>query len=384
VGGGDEDHHAADCPTIMDEEAMMKLLEGDFDPDKFEQLMKAQYNDDFYQKDDPEWKTDADVKNALLQDEDGKLLTGGDVDGLYDDHEEEEQQWEEAETPNDEFVYDAAADGGGDDDKYYTDEEGDDGDNAMFQEQHGESAIEKKLKAKLQEELYKLDYEDLIDGMPTRFKYRQVEKNDYGLTTKEILFARDSTLKGFVSLKKMAPYRDEGEYHVHRNKRRRFREQLKHELEEEEKKIAAEKQEQQQQQEEEEEAQEKPKKKRRRQKKGKKKDKETSVEDRVDDTGAGEGETESQKHEELKKADGGKKRRRKKKARKETVESSNTHDDVSTTERQEDQNAPSTATTTKDDQDASSRTKTTKKRKKSKKKKKIEGVSASRLGAYGL
>ena len=64
------------------------------------------------------------------------------------------------------------------------------------------------------DELYKLDYEHIIAGMPTRFKYRKVEPNNYGLSTEEILFARDTTLKNYVSLKKMAPYCEGGEHHV--------------------------------------------------------------------------------------------------------------------------------------------------------------------------
>merc|ERR1712176_1471513 len=101
----------------------------------------------------------------------------------------------------------------------------------IYNDYNGESKLEKKLKAKMQEELYKLDYEDIVAGMPTRFKYREVESNDYGLTTQEILFARDTTLKQFVSLKKMAPYDDRGEHFVGSKKRRKFREMLKKDLE---------------------------------------------------------------------------------------------------------------------------------------------------------
>ena len=53
-----------------------------------------------------------------------------------------------------------------------------------------------------------LDYEDIIAGMPTRFRYHTVEKDSYGLSTEEILKADDSLLGQFVPLKKIAPYRD--------------------------------------------------------------------------------------------------------------------------------------------------------------------------------
>jgi len=55
------------------------------------------------------------------------------------------------------------------------------------------------LKEKMLDELYKLDYEYLIGIMPTRFKYRKVESNTYGLSTGDILFSRDTTLKQFDS-----------------------------------------------------------------------------------------------------------------------------------------------------------------------------------------
>ena len=193
----------------LDEDAMLKLMEGDFDPEKFEQVMQEQYGDDFYQDKDPEWKSDVDVRQALLQDEDGNVLVGQDEleGGLYDESNE----------------YDDNADFDGENDDAYIEED---------EHPVQETTIEKKLKAKMEEELYKLDYEDIVAGMPTRFKYRKVEPNDFGLTTEEILFARDSTLKSFVSLKKLAPYNEDGEHFVGSKKRRKFREMLKHDLEE--------------------------------------------------------------------------------------------------------------------------------------------------------
>lgn len=36
------------------------------------------------------------------------------------------------------------------------------------------------------EETYALDFEDIVGGMPTRFKYRTVPVNDFGLTPQEV------------------------------------------------------------------------------------------------------------------------------------------------------------------------------------------------------
>jgi len=63
---------------------------------------------------------------------------------------------------------------------------------------------------------YQLDFEDVISGgIKTRFKYVDVNKNSYGLTDEDILYADDRTLNQFVSLKKMQPYRpDDGQVNM--------------------------------------------------------------------------------------------------------------------------------------------------------------------------
>ena len=202
----------------VDEASLMKLLEGDFDPEKFEELMKETYNDDFYQKEDEQWKTDRDVRSSLKEEEDGDLVVGQDgEDGdLYDDDD-----------ANDDNVGESTGDENVDEEEEWPEEE------EYFEEEAPlETALEKKVKDKMKDELYKLDYEDIVAGMPTRFKYRQVEANSFGLSTEEILFARDSSLKQFVGLKRMAPYREDGEHFVGSKKRRRFREMLKRDLQE--------------------------------------------------------------------------------------------------------------------------------------------------------
>lgn len=200
----------------VDEAAILKLIEGDFDPDKYEKLMTEAYGEDFYTKEDAEWKSELDIRNTLKNDEDGDILVGQDDEygGLYDD---EAQGYDE-------------------DDGEYADQEYDDGYNdeeevwAEEEPAEEETQIERQVREKLTDELYKLDYEDIVAGQPTRFKYRKVEANSFGLSTEEILFARDTTLRQFVSLKKMAPY-NEQEYHVNSRKRRKFREMLKQDLE---------------------------------------------------------------------------------------------------------------------------------------------------------
>jgi protein KRI1 len=346
----------------VDEAAIMKLMEGDFDPEKFEELMKESYGDDYYQQEDPEWKTDQDVREFVKSDEDGALLVGQDDPdgGLYDNVDEAEYE------PDGDEGYDDAEEEWPEEEEYHDDDE----------EQPKETELEQKVKAKMMDELYKLDYEDIVAGMPTRFKYRQVEKNSYGLSTEEILFARDATLKQFVSLKKMAPYSEQGEHMTDSRRRRRFREMLQRDLDEEAAAAAQQGEAGEQQRVDSQPQAEEPvadtsgkKKKRRRLKKGNRKDEETEAPDEKAVTEVKTNETGADESTEEPKA---KKRRRKKNKK---VEES---DDQPVAEEK--------AVLVEKVAEEPPKEKKKKKKKKEKKEKKttIEGVPESRMASYGF
>jgi protein KRI1 len=91
-------------------------------------------------------------------------------------------------------------------------------------------------------ELYNLDYEDMIGDVPCRFKYRKVDAEDYGLDDKDILTWDDSMLNQYISLKKLAPYKEDPKLSRKKLKRKYnyFKVQMKQKRKEEKSKKAPE------------------------------------------------------------------------------------------------------------------------------------------------
>lgn len=122
-------------------------LDGDFDPDKFNEEMERRFGDDYYAREDEEMNREL-----------GK--------GVEHASEKRVQAKEGLEAPED---------------------------------------VRKDVD-KLMEEYYNLDFEDIVGGTPMRFNYKQVEEESFGLTTQDILEKDDKELNRVVSLKYLAPY----------------------------------------------------------------------------------------------------------------------------------------------------------------------------------
>ncbi|KAI0343514.1 Krr1-domain-containing protein [Trametopsis cervina] len=72
---------------------------------------------------------------------------------------------------------------------------------------------EEMRKQKLDEymdELYGLEFNDIVGDMPTRFRYTKVQPQAFALDPVDILLATDAELNQYMGLKKLAPYRKEG------------------------------------------------------------------------------------------------------------------------------------------------------------------------------
>ncbi|CAL5387010.1 unnamed protein product [Camellia sinensis] len=169
-------------------------LEVEFDPEEHDRKMKEAFNDDYYDADD------ADPEFGSDRDEDGDEFEKPDFD------KEDEllglpKGWDDTSVSGDGFL--AARERNL---KRRAENEG----------HHEQTEKEKEILDKELEEYYKLDYEDTVGDLKTRFKYRDVGAKRYGLPTEEILMLDEKELNQYVSLKKLAPYREK-EWKVPRN-----------------------------------------------------------------------------------------------------------------------------------------------------------------------
>ncbi|XP_051123674.1 uncharacterized protein LOC127246387 [Andrographis paniculata] len=192
---------AEDGAGFLDEDD----LEDEFDPDDYDRKMKEAFGDRYYEAEDidPNFASDHDEDGADIEkpnfDKEDELL------GLA-------KGWDELEKPGEGFMStrqrilkDKVADRDESDAEDDSEEEHKEG---KRKRKRKASEVEKAVREQLMEEYYKLDYEDTVGDLKTRFKYKTVKPKRYGLTPEEVLMMEDKELNQYVSLKKLAPYRE--------------------------------------------------------------------------------------------------------------------------------------------------------------------------------
>ncbi|KAJ6593337.1 KRI1-like family C-terminal-domain-containing protein [Mycena capillaripes] len=92
------------------------------------------------------------------------------------------------------------------------------------EEWDGTEEMRKRKLNEWMDEVYGLDFNDLVGGLPTRFHYASVAPQKFGLTPVEILLAKDSELNEYMSVKKYAPYRADNKAGWDHNRNDRLRE----------------------------------------------------------------------------------------------------------------------------------------------------------------
>ncbi|KAK0502995.1 KRI1-like family C-terminal-domain-containing protein [Armillaria luteobubalina] len=158
-------------------------LDADWDPEVHDAKMEELYGADEEVEDveKPVWNDDIDIGDIVISDDEQKSKKrkkkkkkkgteeedagGVDADAMDADVEPEDEEWD------------------------------------------GTEEMRKKKLDEYINELYELDFNDMVGGMTTRFKYTPVQAQNFALTPAEILMATDAELNEYMGVKKYAPYR---------------------------------------------------------------------------------------------------------------------------------------------------------------------------------
>ncbi|KAJ4721556.1 protein KRI1-like [Melia azedarach] len=179
----------------------LKDLDDEFDPEEYDRMMKSVFDEKYYGAEDldPQFGHDRDEEEGDIEkpdfDKEDELL------GLP-------KGWDVIESGN---GFKAARERSLKREQKEVYEE-------SKRKRKRKMSLVQRAREEMLEEFYKLDYEDTIGDLKTRFKYAKVKPNRYGLKTEEILMMDEKDLNQYVSVKKLAPYREK-EWKVQDSKR---------------------------------------------------------------------------------------------------------------------------------------------------------------------
>ncbi|KAI0048814.1 hypothetical protein FA95DRAFT_997648 [Auriscalpium vulgare] len=180
-------------------------LEGDWDPSEYDKQMAAILEQEGDGPDEkPSWDDDIDVGDIIPpsdEEDDGqpRASSSKSIKDLKKEKKREKKKKKaKAEHGDDGVDVDAM-----DADAEPVDADGDE------EEWDGTEEMRKRVLDKYMEDLFELEFNDLVAGQPTRFRYTPVAKSAYALTPAEILVADDRDLNEYMGIKKIAPYRKE-------------------------------------------------------------------------------------------------------------------------------------------------------------------------------
>lgn len=167
-----------------DDYLLNHIITGDFDPETHDRVMAAAFGENYYDAGANE--SEDDLQDELFERELEAMAKYGSDDDA------------------DEFIANAKTSLGKEKAKTENLTANTEEDNAQEDEERAKNEMKR-----LVEEYHKIDYEDHVGGMKTRFRYKEVEPETFGLSIEEILEMDDKELNQIVGLKTVAAtYRD--------------------------------------------------------------------------------------------------------------------------------------------------------------------------------